>query len=135
MAKPSRAAKIFSKVDIMETQQDKLLSELSFENLTLRYEDELEMDELKESLSKITLSKAKEFGRAKKIKDLWVSRIVHKHDFIIVIFNDQEIKRVIRIYEVHGFDIMEEKELIIVYGHETIALYFLDGTYKDIYTR
>lgn len=53
----------------------------------------------------------------------------------VLIYNKEKVIAILSVYEIHDFSVIKEKELIVVYGHETIVLYFLDGTLEQIATR
>lgn len=60
--------------------------------------------------------------------------VVMYEDYVLV-YNQDKVIAIISVYELNGFEVISEKELVIVYGHEQIVLFFLDGTMKKIRTR
>lgn len=61
-------------------------------------------------------------------------KVVEYSDYVFV-YNKDSVYALISVYELHGFEIIVEKDLIVVYGHEEVVLFFLDGTLKSIRTR
>ena len=71
------------------------------------------------------------WGGLKKIGDY---NVVMYREYVLV-YNEEKVFSLMSVYEINSFEIIPEKELVIVYGHEEIILYFLDGTMKKIRTR
>jgi hypothetical protein len=53
----------------------------------------------------------------------------------VLVYDKEKVHAILSVYEINSFETIPEKELLVVYGHETIVLYFLDGTLKEIATR
>ena len=93
-----------------EVQDDKSLFNFDFDLLKLKYEN---------------------FGGSKyKIYE-------YREDFYVILetVNEHKLISVISVYEYHGHEMFEDKELFLVHGHESIILFFGNGDYKRIHTR
>jgi hypothetical protein len=52
-----------------------------------------------------------------------------------VILADDKLVYLLSIYEIHGYQFFPERDLLVVYGHETVLLLWLDiFQLEDIYT-
>lgn len=71
------------------------------------------------------------WGGLKKLGDY---NVVMYREYVLV-YNEERVFSLMSVYEINSFETVEEKELVVVYGHEEIILYFLDGTLKKIRTR
>lgn len=53
----------------------------------------------------------------------------------VLVYNKERVFAIISVYEINSFDIISEKDLVAVYGHEDVVLYFLDGFITTISTK
>lgn len=83
-----------------------------------------------EALLNIKPSEIK-YGGLKKIGKI---NVVMYQEYVLI-HDKENMLAILDLYELNSFEIIKDKELVVAYGHEAIALYFLDGTLKKIHTR
>lgn len=69
---------------------------------------------------------------SKKINTVTISQFVGQ----FIVHTETELKAVIHIYEPsYSINVIQEKNMAVLIGHEAVVIYFEDGTFKYIRTR
>lgn len=53
----------------------------------------------------------------------------------VFVYNKDRVFAIMSAYELNSFEVVIEKDLVVVYGREQVVLYFLDGFLTQIHTR